>query len=114
MNASVKTLKASSDFQRLSRQGKRWSCATFILQAAKKDSDIPLQFGLTASRKVGNAVVRNRAKRRLREIVQLFCRQKALTGWDIVLIAKTAAATSDFAMMQADFEKGLKATGVLQ
>lgn len=112
MSASVETLKASSDFQRLSRQGKRWSGSAFILQALRKENDAPLCFGLTASRKVGNAVVRNRAKRRLREIVRLFIKNKSITGWDIVLIAKTSAASADFPLLQTEFEKGLQTLGV--
>lgn len=110
--ATIATLKASSDFQRIAGKGKRWSCSSFILQTLRCDDAAPFRFGLTASRKVGNAVTRNRAKRRLREIVRLYCRDKSITGWEIVLIAKTAAASADFAQMQADFEKGLKAAGI--
>lgn len=111
--ATIATLKASSDFQRIAGKGKRWSCSSFILQALRCDGGAPLRFGLTASRKVGNAVVRNRAKRRLREIVRMYCKDHPVTGWEIVLIAKTSAASADFALMQSDFEKGLKAAGVV-
>ena len=109
----VQTLKASSDFQRIAKQGRRYSSPAFFLQALR--SDIPDSFilGLTASRKVGNAVVRNRAKRRLREMVRISPLRAGLKGWKIVLIAKTAATSYDFAALHADFEKGLRAVGVL-
>lgn len=109
--SAVPTFKASPDFQRLSRDGKRWSCAAFILQYLPKDPEAAAQFGFTASRKVGNAVVRNRAKRRLREMIRLQLKEGVLNGFDLVLIAKTAAATYDFSMMQIDFKKGLKTLG---
>lgn len=110
--SAVPTLKASPDFQRISKTGKRWTCASFILQYAPKEPDAPFNLGLTASRKVGNAVVRNRAKRRLREMVRLLLKERDLKGFDIVLIAKTAAASHDFKAMQADLLRGLHYMGV--
>lgn len=108
MCAAVTMIKASPDYQRIARQGQKWHGPAFIMQILKKDDGIPFRLGLTASRRVGNAVVRNRAKRRLREMVRLFLKTTPLSGVDIVLIARTAAATHDFAAMRADFEKGLK------
>ena len=107
----VPTLKASPEFQRIAREGKRWTCSFFILQLQKRP-DAPFRLGLTASRKVGNAVVRNRAKRRLREMVRLLLKEKTLSGFEIVLIAKTAAASADFAQMQSDLRRGLEVLGV--
>lgn len=111
MCAAVTMIKASPDFQRIARNGKRWTGSAFILQALKTDSD-GFRLGLTASRKVGNAVVRNRAKRRIREMVRLFLKSRTLSGFDLVIICKTAAATHDFSAMAADFEKGLIALKV--
>jgi ribonuclease P protein component len=109
--AKAPSLKKSGDFQRISRLGKRWSFPAFIMQALKNETS-SFRLGLTASRKVGNAVTRNRAKRRLREVVRLYKTHEKLAGWDIVLIAKTAAAERDFSMMQQDFMQGLKNMGV--
>jgi ribonuclease P protein component len=80
------------------------------MQVLKKE-DAPSRFGLTASRKVGNAPARNRARRRLREMVRAF--GPLPDGFDVVLIAKTIEKERDFALMRADFLKGLKETGVL-
>ena len=72
------------------------------------DSTKPFRCGFTVSRKVGNAVVRNRAKRRLREIVRLYIKAKSPKGFEIVLIGKTAAATRDYANMATDFDTALR------
>lgn len=113
MCAALLTLKASGDFQRISRQGKRFSSPAFIMQALQRNDGEPFRLGFTVSRKVGNAVVRNRAKRRLREIVRLSGVAAALKGWEIVLIGKTAAADRDFALMQQEFRQALAALGAV-
>lgn len=104
-------LKASADYKRIAKQGRRWNAPAFIMQSVRMEGDAPFRLGLTASRKVGNAVTRNRARRRLREMVRTL--GAALpAGVEVVLIAKTAAADYDFARLKEDFLKGLEATGV--
>jgi ribonuclease P protein component len=108
------TLKASADFQRIAKQGRKWSGTAFIMQVLKsEDTNAPFRVGFTVSRRVGNAVQRNRAKRRLREMVRAQLKSKAPSGFEIVLIAKTAAISTDFTRMCAEFEKGLVTTGAL-
>lgn len=107
------TLKASSDFQRIAKAGRKWTGGAFIMQVLKsEDASSPFRIGFTVSRRVGNAVARNRAKRRLREMVRLFLKSNTPKGYDVVLIAKTSAGSMDFALMCADFQKGITATGV--
>jgi ribonuclease P protein component len=109
----------SQDFKDIARNARRWTGSCFVLQAKKRPNpDDPFRFGLTASRKVGNAVVRNRAKRRLREVVRaaaLAARaaQTPLKGYDVVIIARTATATADYTLLQSDFARGLRHLGVL-
>jgi ribonuclease P protein component len=103
------SLKASADFQRITRLGKKSVFPSFIMLALKREAaDMPFRLGLTVSRKVGNAVARNRAKRRLREMVRLFPLPEKLLGFDIVLIAKASAAEREFTLMQQDFVQGLE------
>ncbi len=103
------TLKSSAEFRRVSREGRRWAGPAFVMQLLKKNDDENFRLGLTVSRKVGNAVTRNRAKRRLREMVRHTLKTRALKSIDIVLIANTSATTRDFKEMTDDFARGLDA-----
>ena len=69
----------------------RAGAGSFTLQArARGDSDGP-RFGFTCSKKVGDAVRRNRGKRRLREIARLVLLPEARAGWDYVLVGRPSA-----------------------
>lgn len=107
------TLKASADFQRIAKQGRKWSGNAFIMQVLKsEDTAAPFRVGFTVTRRIGNSVTRNRAKRRLREMVRAFLKRKQPSGCDLVLIAKAPAGKMEFAAMCAEFDKGVAATGV--
>jgi len=78
------------------------------LQARKVGHD-KLRVGFTCSKKVGNAVARNRAKRRLREVARLILPSHGRTGWDYVLVGrKDISATLPFTQLQADLIRALK------
>ena len=112
MCAGVPTLKTSHDFRRIAQTGQKWVTPAFILQISKDETRTSFRLGLTVSRKVGHAVVRNRAKRRLRETVRLYLQQNNPGDIDVVLIARTAAADIDFAKLQKDFRWALKSLGI--
>ncbi len=82
----------------------------FVLQARnRKDDTDDIGIGYTCSKKVGNAVARNRAKRRLREIAHLTLPEQGRKGWDYVLIGKREiTATRNFQDMLADMQYALK------
>ena len=85
------TLTKRADFVAASRAG-RAVTPGFLLQARKRreieaDSSL-VRVGFTCSKKVGNAVARNRAKRRLREIARTILPQIAKPGWDYVLVGR--------------------------
>jgi ribonuclease P protein component len=83
----------------------------FVLQAAPVPADLPsmpIRVGFTVSRKVGNAVVRNRVRRRLREIARQVIPDQARTDLDYVLVGRQAALERDFAIMRQDLVEALK------
>jgi ribonuclease P protein component len=66
------------------------------------------RMGITATRKVGNAVLRNRAKRRIREIYRHFPDRAALVGLDLVVHLKPEAGNAPYAELKADLERLLR------
>ena len=78
-----------------------------LLIRARNDGDPAMRLGLTVSRKVGNAVVRNRMKRRLRELARKVLPEGGLEGADHVLIGRQGGIERDFALLQAELEKAL-------
>lgn len=80
----------------------------FLLQARRRDDDGPLRVGYTCSKKLGNAVVRNRAKRRLRAVARAVLPQAGRPGWDYVLVGRPGATVArDFAALCADLHEAL-------
>tara|TARA_A100001011_G_scaffold383477_1_gene454764 strand:- start:372 stop:737 length:366 start_codon:yes stop_codon:yes gene_type:complete len=81
-----------SDYLRI-RSGLKISTPGFIIQAIEREKQNPIdpqsiRCGLTCSKKIGNAVKRNRAKRRLRVLINNIIPIQGLAGWDYVLIGK--------------------------
>ncbi|MEX5727479.1 ribonuclease P protein component [Rhodovulum iodosum] len=103
-------LTQRADFLRAAR-ARRQAMPGFVLQARCRGADEPAQgirVGFTCSKKVGNAVARNRAKRRLREIARQVLPAEGRPGWDYVLIGRAGAtAERPFDKMLADLRHAL-------
>jgi ribonuclease P protein component len=83
----------------------------FVLQAAPLPAEqgAPVaRVGFTVSKKVGNAVARNRVRRRLREIARQVIPAQARPDLDYVLVGRQAALQRDFALMRQDLVEALK------
>lgn len=105
-------LRDPADFERVHRQGRSWSHPLLVLVAFSPGEGGPARVGVTASKRVGGAVVRNRVRRRLRAAVD--ARYEGIAaGWDIVIVARPAAATASFAALEVALAGLLRRAGVL-
>jgi ribonuclease P protein component len=116
--AGLARLKRRAEFLRVAGKGRRSVTPGFILQAWRRpdaalaDAAVDAaRIGFTASRKVGIAVVRNRARRRLRAAVAEVMPLHAAAGHDYVLVARAGTVSRPFAALLADLERALKELG---
>ncbi len=95
-------LKKRADFLKAA-SARRQGAPGFLLQGRDRGDAAGPRVGFTCSKKVGNAVLRNRAKRRLREAARLALGPLARPGWDYVLVGRPGVtAERDFALMLDD------------
>jgi len=105
----VSRLVKRADFLRIAR-GRRWTATGLVLQMAPHPDDEPreVRAGFTVTKKIGNAVVRNRAKRRLREAARAVLPLYATPGSDYVLVGREATLTRQFASLIEDLKQALR------
>jgi ribonuclease P protein component len=110
MARGLVTLKTRADFLRVAGTRRRAARPGLVLQAASSppEHDKAVRVGFTASRKVGNAVVRNRAKRRLRAAAAEVLSRAGRRGTDYVLIARAGTAERAYADLVTDLESALR------
>ena len=100
-----KRFKRRADFLRLAAQGRKFVKPGFVLQALQ---DAPqLAVGFTATKKLGNAVIRNRTKRRLREAARLVLAGRPAQNLELVLVGRRETGTMDFATLRHNLAQAL-------
>jgi ribonuclease P protein component len=108
----LEKLKHRADFLRVAAARRSVATPGVVLQAAAcPDHDKTgsgIRIGFTASRKVGNAVTRNRAKRRLRAVAAMVLPRRGYPGTDYVLIARAGTPTRPFSDLVGDLESALR------
>ena len=104
-------LKRRAEFLRVAGKGSKAPTPGLVLQALRRGDEAPMRLGFTVTKKVGNAVVRNRTKRRLREAARLLLRERPLAGFDLVLIGRDGTRGRPFALLLDDLERALRRTG---
>lgn len=105
-------LKVRAEFLRAAAGGRKAAVHGLVLQAFAREDDGPLRVGYTVTKKVGNAVVRNRTRRRLREAARLLLAGHALPGVDLVLIGRDATRGRPFTQLVDDLGRALAKAGV--
>ena len=117
MATALTRIKHRPEFLRVASSGKKWAAPGLVLQIRqnKKISGLAagdvLRIGFTVSRKVGNAVARNRAKRRLRALTDEIMPIFAKPGFDYVLIGRHSTIKRPFEMLKQDLKNALNKTG---
>lgn len=95
------TLKKNYEFRRLYSRGKSTSTPNLVLYVRKTKRDTN-QIGITVSTKLGKAVVRNKIRRRIREIYRLN-EHRMKRGLQIVIVARVRAVSSSYSQLEKDF-----------
>lgn len=104
-------LKRRAEFLQVAAKGRKAPMPGLVLQALPRDDDAPARLGFTVTKKVGNAVVRNRTRRRLREAARMLLREQDLRGVDLVLIGRDGTRMRPFRALIDDIGRALRKTG---
>ena len=100
-------LTRRAEFLRAAAKGRKAPMPGLVLQALPRNDDGPARLGFTVTKKIGNAVVRNRTRRRLKEAARLVLAGQPVCGVDLVLIGREGTAKRTFAVLQDDFRRAL-------
>lgn len=94
-------LRKNGEFRRIYDRGKKYNGRYMLLFVVKSEAENN-RYGIVASKKVGKAVVRNRSRRQIREIIRAE-RGNIAPGNDIILVIKSSAVRAEFTDLQQDF-----------
>lgn len=102
------TLKKRADFL-AANAGRRAATPGFVLLVRDRNDGDPMKrVGFTVTRKIGNAVIRNRMKRRLRALAREIIADKGIAGADHVMIGRAGGVERDFAMLREELVRALR------
>jgi len=104
-------LRKNADFQQARRQGQHWANELLVLNIVANGLDYS-RFGFSVSRRLGKAIVRNRAKRLMREAIRRH-RGGLPSGWDVILIARLPVREADFSAVERAVEQLLRRAHLL-
>jgi len=111
-NNPIEVVRKRPDFLAANR-GKRYVTPSFVLLIHKRREDHPIasdsvRYGITVTKKIGNAVARGRMKRRFRALLSALLPQYGISGADHIMIGRGQDKERSFAIMKTELEKGLK------
>lgn len=108
-NRPPKRLRNRAEFLAV-RAGEKRRGRLFLVEALKRSDDGEARLGITVTRKVGNAVVRNRVRRRLKEAVRVHAAGDMAAGTDYVIVARNDVLTAPFAALKAEIGRRFRGT----
>src|ERR1700712_734114 len=106
-------LKRRAEFLRVAASGRKAAVGGVVLQAMRRTDTQPVRLGFTVTKKVGNAVIRNRTRRRLKEAARLLLSGRTMTGADLVLIGRDSTRGRPFIELTDDLRRALRKAGVV-
>jgi ribonuclease P protein component len=104
-------LTRRAEFLLVAGKGRKAPAPGLVLQALRRDDDEPARLGFTVTKKVGNAVVRNRTKRRLRAAARAVLGEAPVVGVDLVLIGRDGTRGRGFEALKDDLRQALGRVG---
>ena len=104
----TESIKKRKNFLIVAKNGQKIVTKGLVFQAVKNDDNSESRLGVTVTKKIGCAVVRNKAKRRLRRAFEEAFKGIQINGFDFVAIGRYCTCTRDFEKLVADFRYALK------
>lgn len=112
MSSKPGRLTRRAEFLRVAGKGRKAAAPGLVLQALPRADNGPARLGFTVTKKVGNAVIRNRIRRRLKEAARMELQEHPVGGADLVLIGRAATRARDFGALRQDLRRTLAKAGV--
>ncbi|AQY52393.1 ribonuclease P [Listeria weihenstephanensis FSL R9-0317] len=106
-------IKKDDEFQRVFKKGKSFANRQFVVYIFKREDLAHFRIGLSVSKKIGNAVVRNHIKRRIRQSFHEL-NEQIVQGYDYIIIARKPAANMDFHEIKKSLTHVLKLSKALK
>lgn len=106
-------VKKNAEFQKIFKRGKSFANRQFVVYCFEKEGQEDFRIGLSVSKKIGNAVTRNRIKRYIRQAF-LEMKDEVKPNMDYVIIARHQAATMDFHESKKSLQHVLKIAKIIQ
>lgn len=101
----MESLKKNREFKKVYDNGKSYATRNLVIYVLNYEKGQKNRYGLSVSKKIGNAVVRNKLKRRLREIIREFEKEKDFKGYDIIFIARKPVVRLDYHHLKSDVKR---------
>lgn len=101
----MESLKKNKEFKKVYENGRSYATRNLVIYLLNYKKGKKNRYGLSVSKKIGNAVTRNKLKRRLREIIREYEKKYAFKGYDIIFIARKKVVNLNYHQLKKDVKK---------